>query len=212
MNTAPILKKVQSAEILVLDEDGTTARSEYLNITQQGEILFGEWFAGAPNGVMVVRFKDGTVTSFPLWAPVGQSPSQVGEVAKWQIEGHYVVTNNVIKIIETYARPTAMLVVTDDMVGQDLTIDVLGLVYDKDGKYFDRPVRIIATRYFDNGEVYSVEHGDLVEGAPTVFKGGIGRAGKVRILFEWKNFGQPGKIYTGPTTSSTGTSGGGQKG
>ena len=200
MQSIPLpLSNVSSAEVLALDEDGKTARRESLDINN-GQPKLNPWFAGAPNGILVVKGKDGSLVTYDLANPTGEVPVGSHESANWKVENHYTYKTNekggwTIKIVELWNRPSVFLDVT---VPQTAIFDVMGLVQ-MDGKtYFERPVSMEISR---QGEEF-IQSIPLNGDAPTEIR--MFPVGKYRIRFHWINFGKPGLIYTGPTDGGKG--------
>ena len=66
----PTLSDVESAEVIVLDENGQTANHYEMTVNQYGWLVFSSpWMAGSPNGRLVVKFKDGTLLTYDLASP-----------------------------------------------------------------------------------------------------------------------------------------------
>ena len=198
------LENVQQAEVLVLNADGITVRRQNVRVDRQGHPLFGQYLAGAPNGILSVRFQDGSVMTYELWNPVGEKPTSVTESGpSWKIEGHHVVTasekpeTRIVKIIETWARPTVLLNVTS--IG-DIIFDVMGIVQDG-GVSFERPTSMEVIRLGPDGK--TAESGTVVLNttSPTTLRVD---AGQYRIRFNWVKFGQPNTLYDGPVNAEKG--------
>ncbi|KKQ21193.1 MAG: hypothetical protein US45_C0008G0016 [Candidatus Nomurabacteria bacterium GW2011_GWA1_37_20] len=188
MQNIPMLSNVQSAEVLALDVDGKTARRYQLDVIN-GQLLFQPWLAGAPNGILVVRFGDGLLTTYNLAKLISQTPGQTTDsVANWKIDGHHVFVTGQIKIVETWIRPTALVKLDSQ---QTLTIDVMGLVQEEGKTYFERPGSMVVTN--DNGKEGVTT---LNPKEPMVFESV--NAGTYRLRFNWSKFGQPNTLYTGP--------------
>lgn len=196
MQEIPLLSDVKFAEVLALGEDGTTARRYRLEVNQYGQVKFPPWYSGAPNGLLAVKFNNGTVATYKLAKPVGSSPSSTTEtVASWKIEGHYVCAGNV-NIIETWNRPTALVDLTHNDIDINLDIDVMGLVQKNGKTYFERPSAMIVTIQREDGSWTPEEPVELDPNGPTTFKG-VDPI-KFRARFVWREFGLPNLLYTGP--------------
>lgn len=200
------LDNVQSAEVLALDEDGVTARRYQLQV-EQGHPRFQPYMSGAPNGLLAVRFNNGTVVTYQLANPVGQVPeTETDGSSSWKIEGHYVLKTGAdpeprVVIVEPWIRPTVLLTVTT-FSERIITFDVSGLVQ-MDGKTsFERPSAIVVTQV--NGPFSGKIITSSDKPVDVAFKNGT-----YRVLFEWKSFGQPNTLYTGPESPSP-VSGGGK--
>ena len=196
MQNNPILSNVQSAEIIVLGEDGVTVRKESLTVNLSGQVMFESYYAGAPNGILSVKFKDGTLATYNLWEPVANTPSDLSESANWKIEGHYVVPASdkdvvVVDILETWTLPTVLI---DCKVGQKFRFNVLGLVTVNGISSFERPTSVTLTPV--GNETWATV-GPMSSDSPTEVTPLV--AGKNRVHFGWDNFGKPGMLYTGPT-------------
>lgn len=192
MQNLPLLTNVSSAEVLALDNDGKTANRTYLTVDQYGRVIFQPWMSGSSNGLLSVKFKDGSVKVYDLWSPVGNVPGLETETADFKIDGHYVMTlgtngGSTIKIIEAWSRPTVYLTVP---VAQSVSIDVLGMIQEG-GVSFERPYSMEIVP--ENGGS-SITYPLSVNGTTSVFVS----AGKHRIIFKWIKFGKPGLLYTGP--------------
>jgi hypothetical protein len=185
MNEIPILSNVESAEILILDEDGKTARRESLKVNEFGQLMFPSWYAGSPNGVMAVSFKDGAVATYPLADPRRNTPGVNVASPDFVIDGHHLFTDvSVVKIIELWRRPTVYLELSTDTW---VTFDVMGLVQDGSINEFERPTAVQV-----DGQWYELP----ADGKLYI------KAGAHRTLFKWNRFGEPGLIYTGPIGST----------
>ena len=198
----PILSNVQSAEVLALAEDGKTARHYPLTVGD-GSIMFQQWMAGALNGILAVKFKDGTLTTYNLSNPTPKNPAAQSDVKEfaWKIVGHYVYpateTSKTVKIIETWYRPTVFIEVG---TGEPVTFDVIGLVQMDGNSIFERPSG------FHYEQQDGVRSGDSpLKDSPTMFT--FPGPGKYRVVFDWDTFGKPGTIYTGPDGSDNGKGG-----
>lgn len=207
MNRIPLLTNVSSAEIFALDQDGVTARRYPVDVNYKDQLLFDYWMAGATNGILVVKFKDGTLTSYMLSNPVATTPAGISEQkSSYKIQGHYVYTDNqkgglpTIKIIETWEKPTVYLEVVTGVI--EATFDVIGLVYENGQPIFERPLSMEVSDETGRAEKVSL----LPNGPTTIY--GV-NPGKYRIRFNWNKFGQPNTLYTGPEDNG---GGGGGKG
>ena len=196
------LKDIESAEVLAIDEKGQTARRYPLNI-KNGHPLFPPWMAGAPNGIMVIRSKDGLLTRYDLSNPVTETPGTTTEgESAWKIDGHYVFgkfncpvgtcsspATVTVKITELWTRPTVLLRFTE---GQIIIFDVMGFVQNQGGTNFERPFGFRLEQVngpLAGGGILSTTESTQVS-LPT--------SGDYRIYFEWKEFGESGTLYTGP--------------
>ncbi len=194
-----MLDNVASAEVLALDQDGKTAKRYSIEIDDSGHLLFQPWMAGAPNGILVVRYKDGSLVKYDLSNPSGQIPGTTSEWAGWKIDGHYVYKKSekliVVKIIETWMRPTAIVTVG---ANEAVAFDVIGLVQMNGSTTFERPLSVV----FEQVDGPWAGAGNLDQNQPSkiVFPA----PGTYRIRFEWKNFGQPNTLYTGPDDGGKG--------
>lgn len=185
---------IQSAEVLALDEDGKTARRYPLQINN-GQMLFQPWMAGAPNGILTVRFNDGSLVTYDLASPVGEVPTGSGESASYKVDGHYIYTTDqkgglpTVRIMEMWQRPSVFLEITT--APQVATLDVIGVVQEKGMISFERPVSMeVIPQGKDTGWTIPL-NGD----SPTEVNFPVGQ---YRIRFNWINFGKPNMIYTGP--------------
>lgn len=193
------LDNVQVAEVLVLGEDGTTANRFPLEVFS-GHPVLHPMMTGASNGILSVRFRDGSVATYNLASPAPKVPGAIGEIANWKVDGHYVFPpaplKEVIsvKIVETIL-PTLLVEVK---AGQVITLDVVGVVQKDGNTFFERPTSFIHTQV--DGSFDGV--GPMSEVGPTqvIFPAG----GKQRLRFIWRNFGEPNSLYTGPTDGGKG--------
>jgi hypothetical protein len=195
MQSIPILNNVLSAEILVLGEDGKTVRKEQVGITQDGQVQFNAYYSGVTNGILSIKFKDGTLATYNLWAPVANTPSDLSESANWKIEGHYVVPPSekdmiVVDILETWTLPTALI---DCKAGQVIRFNVIGILNINGVTSAERPIRAILTPV--GNESWSAGWPMSPDG-PTEIKPLV--SGQNRVHFEWDKYGKPGMLYTGP--------------
>jgi len=195
MQNIPMLSGVESAEVLALDEDGKTARRYQLGVDVNGRLLFPSWYAGAPNGILAVRFSDGSLVTYNLADGNGQSPDPTKDtVASYKIDGHHVFKDGKVKVLETWVRPTVLLDLSSSQTDGSLVVDVMGLVQDNGQTYFERPTKMVVT--LEDGTEGEV---DLNADGPTTFDNVD--AAKYRFRFVWENFGKPNTLYTGPEYS-----------
>jgi hypothetical protein len=203
MQAVSILHSVESAEVLALEKDGTTARRYQLRI-EYGSVIFQPWMAGAENGLLAVKFTDGSLATYRLNNPQVDMPDSTTDgKSSWNIVGHYVYAPaggnpKVIKIIETWNMPTAYIEV---LAGEVITFDVTGIVQ-KGGVSFERPLGFTATQ----------QDGPWTFSGPLNFTTGLPQfrlpfAGKYRIRFNWENYGQTVYLYTGPEDDDGGGKG-----
>ncbi len=196
----PILN-ASSAEVLALGEDGKTARREQISLNCKGQPMFPPYMAGAPNGILVVKGKDGSLVTYDFAGSVGEVPAGSSESASYKIEGHYVYTSNqkgglpTIKITELWDRPSVFLEVGANEI---ITFDVMGLVQMNGKTEFERPTGFI----FEQVDGPWAGAGPLLQDQLT--QTSLTHAGKYRIRFEWKNFGKPNTLYTGPSDGGKG--------
>lgn len=194
----PLLANVQSAEILAINEDGVTANHRKVDVSN-GHILFDSWLAGVPNGILSVRFQDGSLMTYDLWSPVAESPViQAESSATWQIEGHHVfrlTEKDVLNInfVEVWKDPTVIFEVRDN--NQTVNLDVFGVVNVNGVSGMERPNSLIFTQVIGGS---SKGVGPVFQDGPTKFT--LPTGGTYRMKFDWNNFGKPGKLYTGPTS------------
>ncbi len=192
---------VVSAEILVLNEDGQTTRTEQVRI-ENGQPIFQEWMAGANNGILSVRLKDGSVATFNLWNPVAVDPATISESsAGWNIPGHHVIPPSpanelLVNFVEVWELPTALLEVN---ATQLVKFDVLGMVTVDGRSTFERPTTIHFMQ-IDGGTWEGVA--PSFSDSPTTIK--LPATGKYRVRFEWANFGRQTTIYSGPVDDGGG--------
>jgi hypothetical protein len=197
MQKMPMLNDVQSAEILATDPDGSTAKRISVEI-RSGQLLFDPWMAGSKNGILVVRFINGTILTYPLAKPIGVAPATTGEMSSYNIQDHYVVNGPVgpegytlpltLKVIALWNRPTAYLRATNAL---ELSVDVTGVV--QDGQItFERPASMVI---WQEGKEKAFDPIPLNGDKPTPVSIPVGN---FRIRFTWTKFGQPGLLYTGP--------------
>lgn len=202
MQAVPLpIYDVVSAEVLVLNEDGQTTRSERIQV-ENGQPIFREWMAGANNGILSVRLKDGSVATFNLWNPVAVDPATISESsAGWNIPGHHVIPPSpanelLVNFVEVWELPTVLLWVGET---QSVKFDVLGMVTIEGRNTFERPFEVIFTQI--EGGSWSGT-GPIFSDSPTLIK--LPAAGKYRVRFGWKNFGQENTIYAGPVDDGGG--------
>lgn len=220
MQEIPIMSDVSWAEILVLGADGKTADHLPLKV-ENGRIKWQWWLCGAPNGILVVYFNDGTTTKYDLWDPTPQSPGSVNDNANsYKVDAHYVYHFGgvkgkveasgqfpsvgasggssgddlaaVVKIIEANQKPSCFIVTSTKL---PITFDVLGLYYEYGTTLFERPTSMDV----EDQDTGKWKHIDLIN----VGSGAVGpvkrifEAGRYRVVFNWVKFGLPNTIYTG---------------
>jgi hypothetical protein len=199
MQNFPLFTNVSSAQVLALDSDGRTATPYEVMVNSKGHVLLQGWMMGSLNGLLSVRYKDGSVTNYNLWSTNSSSPPVIvesGESAKF--EGHTIAELNstngaTLNIMEVWNLPTVYIKVP---VGQSVMLNVLGLAYDQNGQYFERPYGM--TVRYDNGSEVELPL-DPTQAVSTFFP-----AGNYRLRFKWKEFLKPGTIYTGPGSGTKG--------
>ena len=194
----PILKNVKSAEVIPLNDDGTSGQPITMQVSSQGELLWGPWLSGAPNGLLAVRFNDGTLVTYRLSKPVGQSPIPSGGMASLSIQGHYIFVDSdapVIDIIEVWNRPTAYFECGKGFI----TFDIRGVVQLPDGStMLERPSAMELTDENGNNAFQYKLSTTGPSSIPLM-------SGKHRVRsFQWNLFGQPNMLYTGPTDGGKG--------
>ena len=206
MQYAPILSNVSSAKVLVTDDKGQTKDTIDLDVTKGGEILFRSYLSGAPNGLLVVTFKDGNIKTYRLSDPKALVFGYTDDASRntpFQIDGHHVFRHadaNVVHIdfVEIYHRPTVYL---EYAKGQNLVVNVQGLLQDTGVTIVERPSALVFVSV--DGKISGTQPLNT-DSATTITLPG---EGKYRIRFEWNKFGQPNTLYY-----STPTDGGGGKG
>lgn len=197
----PPVDGVVSAEILVLNEDGKTTRTERVQV-EDGQPIIYEWMAGVTNGILVLRMKDGSIYTFNLWSDVSNNPPTVSESGgSWQIPGHHVIPPSpanelLVNFVEAWELPTVFLEVNSTQL---IKFDVLGMVTIDGRNTFERPISFTFMQV--EGGTWAGA-GPIFSDSPTMIK--LPAAGKYRIRFEWKNFGKPNTIYAGPVEGGGG--------
>lgn len=188
------LDDVEWAEILALAEDGVTANHSYPEI-RNGHIMFDPWMSGAPNGILLVRTKNGTFLKYNLWNPVQNKPDGVTERnPNWKIDGHYVVEPSekdvvMVQVMEAWTAPTVYLTAKK---GQKFKLDVLGVIQNGGPASFERPLSY--THEQQDGPWAGA--GKMESNQPTTVS--FPTDGIYRIQFDWNLFAQPQSLYTGP--------------
>lgn len=220
------LTNVCSAEILVLNSDGQTADHISLEI-RNGRIVFPWWYSGAPNGILVVRFNDGTTVKYDMWDPAPGAAAPTMDVASYKIEGHYIYHYTAKGIVEIKDVPVSS-------GGDDSNDDTSGgssssggsggsssvpqikiiEVYNRPSAYVNAEAKTeviidVLGLVNENGQMsFERPASMIVENETTGFThdyklGGTGPVkvalpeGKLRIIWNWVKFGQPNMIYTG---------------
>jgi hypothetical protein len=195
-----LFNNVRAAEVLALDDDGTTGRRYPVEISQAGQLLFETWMVGALNGLLVVRFSDGAVVTYRLNNSVGTALASLAEDSGWSIPGHYVyrAADKPLNadIVATWEDPTILF--RGVVLGQRLMIDVRGVINSRGEIRFVRPQEMTVTGSFGWRGV------PLEKNGPTrvVIDDLIG-SGDVRIRFDWTGTGflHPMMLYIGPPDS-----------
>lgn len=197
MQYIPLLDDVHSAEVIALKPDGTSGNVYSLDITEQGGLLFQPWHAGAPNGVLVVRFNDGSLVSYDLSKPNPQAIGSQKESSSYGIDGHLVIDSDgdyEDKGIELWRRPTRFL---RQSAEGTFTPNIVGIYQENGQTSTERPIALVIT-----DDATGVEKTVVIpEKGLTSFSVG---AGKYRIHYIWNKFGQPGLLYTGPSSPGGG--------
>ena len=193
LNEVPLpLSNVESAEVLALDEDGTTARRNSLTV-RNGHPLLSPGYTGAPNGLLAVKFTDGTLATWELAKPNQIIPDKTMEKASYKVEAHYIVRETgptaYVKGIETWQKPTVYIEVPEG--SQDVTFDFLGLVQKGSVPEFERPYGFVATRVEDGVSFTNTEKWS----GPGTVKFPIGT---YRTKLLWDEFARKNRLYTGP--------------
>lgn len=201
MQDIPVLNNVDSGEILVVGDDGSTVRQIPLTVNSHNQLMMSQWYAGAPNGILSARFTDGTLATYELWSPTETTPGITSDDSGFKISGHYILDGvqcptgyscspATLKIIETYQLPTALLRLPVD---QQINIDVMGLVQQNGNTWFERPYAMIVTA--EGKDAGFTVNLDTTVAATYPFS-----AGNQRVRFLFASFGQPSTLYTGPTS------------
>lgn len=198
MQNIPLLSGVQSAEVLAVDADGKTANRTSIQVNDNGQLMFQSWMAGSPNGILVVRMKDGSLLTYDLSNPNAETPGVTTDVAAYKIDGHYIYTDQqkggmfAVKIIELWTLPTAYITLS---TSQQVDIDVMGVVQNGVTS-FERPYAMIVTT--ESGIINTIQ----------LNQGQVNKitfpAGEFRVKFSFTNFGKPNMLYTGPTDGGKG--------
>jgi hypothetical protein len=196
MQDVPMLSGVASAEVLALMPDGTTSPGRYALEVVNGHVLFKPWMAGAENGLLVVKFNDGTLTTYSLSSPTGNSPeATVLNGSMFSISGHYILKDpESIKILELWARPTVFLELT---ASKTITVDVIGILQKGSSLKQEHPSTAEVTDTA-TGDVYSFPL--KADGTSSIQL----PDGEYRIRFTWIEFGEAGLLYTGPSDGGKG--------
>ncbi len=188
------LSNVASAEILALNTNGVTADRIQL-IVKDGHPLFPSWYSGAPNGLLSVRFNNGSLMTYMLANPTGHLPKGSVEDANWTIPDHYAYTSGRtntpnIKIIAVFNRPSVFV---DVQVLKSYPVDVMAMVQLPNGQIiFVRPPAILIQS--QNG---GPETRITLPDQPTTIQLPLGQW---RARFDWQDgVLEPGLLYTGPS-------------
>jgi hypothetical protein len=193
-----LLDGVQDAEILVMDEDGRTANRRNVDV-REGHILFEPWIAGAPNGILVVRFKDGSLATYRLNNPAMVEPgaSNTGGES-FKIDGHYTFVGTagkdvIVEIVEPWYKPSVYIEVA---AGQVVSFNVSGVVQSDGATRFERPTAV--REMLPNGSLSEPIRLDWSDKTllPAIR---FSNPGKYRLQFDWVEFGKASTLYTGPT-------------
>ncbi|HEY9584820.1 MAG TPA: hypothetical protein VJI33_04595 [Candidatus Paceibacterota bacterium] len=189
----PLLSNVSAAEVIPIKEDGTSGQPITMNINEQGQLLFQPYLSGAPNGLLAVKFKDGSLVTYRLAKPIGETPVPVGGIVGIGIQDHYVFLGKdapVIDIIALWQKPTALFECTQGSV----PFDVRGVVQLPDGStMLERPSGMTLTD--ENGN-NAFQYKLSTTGVSNIELLG----GKYRVRsFDWNLFAQPNLLYSGPT-------------
>jgi hypothetical protein len=197
----PPIVGVASAEILVLDEDGKTTRTEQVRV-EDGQPIIYEWMAGVTNGILALKMEDGSVYTFNLWGGHSSEPATTTESGgSWRISGHHVIPPSpaselLVNFVEVWELPTVFLEVNSTQL---VKFDVLGMVTIDGRNVFERPTSFTFTQV--EGGAWSGA-GPIFPDSTTSIK--LPAAGKYRIRFEWKHLGKPNTIYAGPVGDGKG--------
>jgi hypothetical protein len=193
----PILEDVLWGEVLALDEDGKTGNRQSLRVNDLGQLMWRPYLSGSPNGVLVAAFKNGNTSTYNLWNPVAETPYAVFDDGGYKIPGHYVVNGGIcpvgftctstLKIVELYERPTVLFRAPTD---QQVSLDVMGVVYENGFTTFERPYAVDVT--YDSGESKTLK---LDVNAPSTI---ALLKGEPRLKFHWVKFALPYTLYAGP--------------
>jgi hypothetical protein len=197
----PLLSNVEAAEILAVGEDGETARRYGVRV-EKGQILFEPFWAGAPNGLLSVKFTDGSVLVYSLAKAIGATPPPESvEDTEMRVQGHYIFKDPTtpISIHAVWWRPSVFVEITEAASAFEFN-GVDGLVQEGGTPYFERPLGVIITTVNASGETLLGRVSWPQSGRLPVSP----RPGKYRIWFEWDQFGQPGNLYTGPDSGGKG--------
>jgi len=190
MHVIPMGENVASANILVFDEKGRTQDSIPLRV-EDGRLLFPPYFAGAPNGILVVRTQDGNVLTYRLSDPRPTSPGFTFDSGStYQISGHHVYLQNrdetiYVDFVEVHYLPTVYLEFRKE---QQIVVDVQGLLNKNGATFVERPSGL----YYETADGQGGYMALNTDNATTVRLPGDG---KYRFRFVWVDFGKPNNIY-----------------
>lgn len=189
MQNIALGENVSFAKVLVFDEKGHTKHTIQLEV-ENGRVMFPPYLAGAPNGILVVRTKDGNVLTYKLKDPKAANPAfAIDRGADYQIPGHHVYRETrdetiYLDFVEVHYLPTVYL---EFRKGQRVIVDVQGLLQKNGGTFMERP----------SGLYYTSPEGDgyiaLNLNSATVID--LPGDGSCRLRFVWTDFGQPQNIY-----------------
>ena len=191
VSSIPVLSGVESAELLILNSDGTTWNRQNVWVGN-GRVIVDGWMMGVPNGTLVVRFQDGRVRTYRLGSPdAGTDVDAVkGRASSIGLANHFAFTDPTLVILVVSERPTISLTVntvTESGI-RDVTFNILGI----DWRGEEKPTSIFLvdkiTDQSIEGISFPMHDGVSSLGLP---------AGQYQIFFIWDQFGSKEPLYTG---------------
>lgn len=191
LQNVPILSDVKSAEVLVLNQDGTTATQYPLTVNQCGKALMQGWMTHYTNAILAATFNNGDLVTYPMGAPGATAPGVVLGNGGYGITGHYQITSSVtndvtLKIIEVWNLPTAFLDFSNYVT---VTMDVMGVIQNGNQISFERPLSVdVSSPGYPTVTVQLSQ----AQATPVSFS-----PGQYRLKFNWAHFMKPGFWYTG---------------
>jgi hypothetical protein len=178
---------VEWAQLWVLNEAGQTVLRNDLWLDSLGRPMFDPYSAGAQNGLIVIRKKNGEIITVSTKDSSLTIPGTILEPKPgFNLSGHKIMETvpgetNIVSMVALWEEPTIYLDVKSEP-SVPVFFDVLALNYENGNTEYERPVRMIWKSIADGIE-YTI---DLDPQGPSLIEL---PSGPCRVRFEFKKFG-----------------------
>ena len=193
MQYLPILQSVNWAQVIALEEDGTTGRQYYLDVSSCNQVMWPPWMSGTKNTILQVQYLNGSNVTYRVSNPVATAPAKTVEQSTFAFDHHYIYsgTNGSVlqmQILEMDEKPSVTL---ENVVGlQRVNLDVQAYVYGKGGGYWERATNVMVMPMgYTNVFIIGLNPGAATE---------ITVPYACTMRFSWPTLGNNRTIYAGP--------------